>query len=102
LFSYYLYYHCYHPLTRFAPRPVALVLTFAVSGALHDLFASLVTASMYVLFTPVFVVFGLLVIGEEGLKVSLARVPSWLRAIIHTVVIAGTTTTGLALRGAVL
>jgi hypothetical protein len=78
------------------------MLTFAVSGAIHDLFASLVTADLFVLFTPAFVVFGLLVVSEEGLGWSFAGTPFWLRAATHSAVIAGTVTGGIVIRDALL
>lgn len=102
LFSYYLYYRCYRPLARFVPRFLAVILTFAVSGAFHDLFASLVTADLFVLFVPVFVVFGLLVVVEEGLGWSFTGMPFWLRATLHAVVIAGTVAAGVVIRGSVV
>lgn len=102
MFSYYLYYRCYRPLARFLPRSLAVILTFAVSGAIHDLFASLVTADLFVLFAPVFVVFGLLVVVEERLGLSFTGTPFWLRATTYSVVIAGTVAVGVVIRGAVL
>lgn len=102
LFSYYLYYRCYKPLAHFLPRSLAVIVTFAVSGAIHDLFASLVTADLFVLFVPVFAVFGLLVVVEEGLGSSFAGTPFWLRAAIHSVVIAGTVTGGVVIRSTLI
>lgn len=102
MFSYHLYYRCYKPLARFLPRSLAVILTFAVSGAIHDLFASLVTADLFVLFVPVFVVFGLLVVVEEGIGSSFVGMPFWLRAATHSVVIAGTVAVGVVIRGKLL
>jgi hypothetical protein len=76
--------------------------TFVVSGAVHDLFASLVTVDLFVLFVPVFAVFGLLVVSEEGLGSSFAGAPFWLRAIIHSVVTAGTVAVGVVIRSTLL
>jgi len=98
LFSYYLYYRCYRPLSRFLPRFLAVILTFAVSGAIHDFFASLVTADFFVLFTPVFGIFGLLVVIEERIGWRFAGAPFWLRAALHSAVIGGAVTLGVVVR----
>lgn len=98
LFSYYLYYVRYKPIVRFVPRSVAVVLTFSVSGAVHDLCASLVTMRVFVLFAPVFTVFGLLVVVEERFGLSLSWAPVWLRASIHALVLVGTVGVGIVIR----
>jgi hypothetical protein len=102
LFSYFLYYLCYKPLSHYLPRSLAVLLTFLVSGAIHDLVASLVTLKPFILFTPVFLVFGLLVCGEEQLGWSFKGMPFWLRASIHSIVIVGTMIGGVVIRGIVL
>jgi len=102
MFSYYLFYQSYKPLARFLPRSLAVILTFAVSGAIYDLFASLVTADLFVLFVPVFVVFGLLVVVEEGLGSSFAGMPFWLRTVMHSGVIVGIVAVGVMIRSTVL
>src|ERR1017187_5529062 len=35
--GYFLAYFCFAPLRRFAPRPLCLIVTFALNGFLHDL-----------------------------------------------------------------
>ena len=35
--GYFLAYFCFAPLRRFAPRPLCLIVTFALNGLLHDL-----------------------------------------------------------------
>lgn len=35
--GYFLAYFCFAPLRRFAPRPLCLLVTFALNGFLHDL-----------------------------------------------------------------
>lgn len=102
LFSYYLYYRCYKPLVRFLPRSLAVVFTFAVSGAVHDLFASLAVARLFVLFAPVFAVFGLLVVVGERAKLNFAWAPFWLRVTIHLGVIVGTVAAGVVIRSTLL
>lgn len=100
LFGYYLYYGCYRPLSRRLPRPAALLLTFAASGAVHDLAASLVTGRLFVLFLPAFAFFGLLVVIEEALGSNLSRAPGWFRPVVHGAILAGTIATGVVIRAA--
>lgn len=69
---------------------MAVVLTFAASGAIHDLFATLVLARYFVLFTPVFAIFGSMVIVEEALGSNLLGAPYRLRAGVHAMAISGT------------
>lgn len=95
LFGYYLHDRCYRPLVRFVPRPAAVVLTFAVSGALHDGVASLATTQPFVLFTPAFALFGLGVVVEERLGWSLSGAPVWLRAATHATIVVGTLAGGV-------
>ncbi|NDJ61108.1 MAG: hypothetical protein GYB67_08280 [Chloroflexi bacterium] len=101
LFAYYLYYLCYRPLAQWLPRPPAVLITFALSGAIHDVFASLVTRRVFVLFTPVFAVYGLWVILEEYFGLTLTWAPVWLRATAHTITLLGTLGVGLLIRRAV-
>ena len=77
---------------------MAVMLTFVASGAVHDAFASLAVADVFVLFAPAFAVFGLIVIVEEWLGADLLWAPSWLRAIIHAAVIVGTIAAGAMIR----
>lgn len=102
LFAYYLYRWCYAPFARSLPRSSAVILTFAVSGAIHDVFASLAVRGPYLLFTPVFAVFGGFVVIEERAGWSLRRWPRPLRVVFHGAVIAGCIAAGLALRAALL
>lgn len=99
LFAYYLYYRCYRPLTRFLPRSPSVVLTFAVSGAVHDLFASLVVRQPFVFCTPVFALFGVYVVAEEMSGFKLKGSPGWFRAVYHLALIVGTVWIGQRLRG---
>jgi len=99
LFSYYLYYRCYRPLVRFLPRAPSVVLTFAASGAVHDLFASLAVREPFVFCTPLFAVFGVYVVTEEGLGLKLEVAPAWLRAFYHLFLIVGTVWLAQRLRG---
>lgn len=100
-FSYYLYYFCYRPLARFLPRPLVIVSTFAASGAIHDLFASIILFDVFILFIPVFSFWGLLVMVEEGLALSFSQVPRWIRSSAYALIIIGTLLLGLKLRSVI-
>lgn len=83
LFSYYLMYKVYKPLKSFLPRWMSVLITFAVSGALHDLFASIVLQKWYSQFTLMFVLFALWVIIEAMIPISLKNIPVWIRPLYH-------------------
>jgi hypothetical protein len=95
LFSYYLYYKCYRPLAQVLPRSLAVVLTFAVSGTVHDLAASFLLGQVYVLFLPVFAFFGVLVVIEEAFRLDLTWASVPFRAVIHATLIAGPIIAGI-------
>lgn len=67
LFSYYLLKLIYRPVIRVLPRPVAVMTTFTTSGFIHDVFASCASFEPFVLFTPFFLCFGVIVVTEEHL-----------------------------------
>jgi hypothetical protein len=77
LYGYYLYYWCYRPLSRSLPRPVAELLTFAVSGFfLHDVPLWLVRRQATLPWlTMWFVLAGAVAIIAEGFHVNLSRLP---------------------------
>ncbi len=98
LFSYYLLYYCYKPFAKFLPRYFAVVCTFAVSGIIHDFFASLLIFRFYIFFFPLFAFWGLLVIVENALKLNLAWANYWIRVLMHATIIIGTVFLGLKIR----
>lgn len=98
LFSYYLTRWCYKPLARHLPRPVAVVSTFAASGAIHDLAATIATFRVFLLFTPAFAILGVWVVLEEASNLNVAWAPTWIRGLIHVGMIAGTMAAAKLLR----
>lgn len=83
IFGYALSRYIYSPLKRIVPSAVALVATFVVCGAIHDLVTMIVRGSPAFLFTPWFFFLGSgVVIGRlAGLDLS-AR--SWIvRATVN-------------------
>jgi len=89
LFSYYLLYYSYRPLQKRLPRPWALLGTFLLSGAVHDLAATLLLQRGVFLFAPAFGLFALWVILEAWLGISLKPLPPGLRPLYHLALIAG-------------
>lgn len=86
VYGYVLLYHVYRPLRRRLPRPVAVYLTFLVSGfLLHDLPFTLSAdlaegRAWFPAVTLLFAVFGALALLSEALRIDLSRFPAWARA----------------------
>lgn len=99
LFGYYLFYRCYRPLVRVVPRAIAVILTFAASGVIHDAFASLAVQRPFAWCTAGFTLFGVYVVIEESAGWNLRKAPRWLRPLYHFALIAGTTWVIQKLRG---
>ena len=68
------------PLARVLPASIALVVTFVVSGLLHDVAISLVKLRVFCFFTPWFALLGLLVVATEALRFDWSRGPWLVRA----------------------
>jgi hypothetical protein len=81
--------YIYAPLRKLLPVALALVLTFAISGALHDAAATLVKRTPAILFTPWFLLMGLLVIVGQVLKIEYAQSPFAMRVAINLAFILG-------------
>lgn len=83
IWGYYLSYGVMRPLSRLMPVWLAIIVTFAVSGALHDLAVSLVKWQFIFFFTPWFILMGSIVIITKKLSISYTKY-SWLtRALIN-------------------
>ncbi len=75
------------PLSVFLPVPLAIFITFLVSGALHDLAVSLVKWNTIVFFTPWFGLMGLIVITSSKVGFTYGRFAWHIRALINGVII---------------
>ncbi len=62
----------FRPSKRLFPHPMALILTFLVSGAIHDLVSTAVRGSVTLLFTPWFFFMSLGVLLSEILDMDLS------------------------------
>lgn len=83
IFGYYLSRYVYSPTSRFAPRWLALLVTFLICGGLHDIVTFLFRGWTQFLFTLWFFFFSLGVMLSEKLGLNVVQLPLWLRAAIH-------------------
>jgi len=91
LWSYYLTYKVYAPLRNYLPDGLALLLTFSISGFLHDVAAMAVLGRPFFLFTLLFSVFGLCVLAEAWSGFSLRKKANWIRVLYHLILLVGFT-----------
>ena len=83
VWSYYLSRFVMKPCNDIMPAWCALVVTFAVSGALHDLAVSLVKLKLIFFFTPWFIVMGALVLVSKYSQIQFSCAPWLLRALAN-------------------
>ena len=87
IWGYYLGYRIYRPLQKIVPAALALILTFAVSGFVHDIAISLFKFEPVVLFTPWFSFMGITIVVCKRLGVSFGQTPWLMRAAINVAII---------------
>jgi hypothetical protein len=90
VYGYFLYYDAFRPLSRFLPRGLAVLATFAACGlVLHDLPAWVVVGRVLPPGgTLVFVLFGLGAVLGEALGMDLSRRPVPARAAVNAAYLA--------------
>ncbi len=71
VFGYTLGRYVFSPLKRALPSSIALVVTFVVCGAVHDLVTTLARGSLAVLFTPWFFFLGIGVVAGRVARMDL-------------------------------
>lgn len=81
--------YIYKPLQRIFPAAIALLLTFVVSGAIHDAVTMLVRRRWAFLFVPWFTMMGILVIIGRALKLDYANLPFAGRVAINLTYVLG-------------
>jgi hypothetical protein len=75
--------YIYSPLHRILPAVIALILTFIISGAIHDLVTMAISRSITFLFTPWFFLLGVGVVLGRAAGMNLSN-RSWLiRATVN-------------------
>jgi hypothetical protein len=82
--NYVLLYFLYRPIRRLLPKPMAIQLTFAGSGLIHDLIANagdLLHAAGGVEFSGTLLlgIFGILTVATDAAGWNLSRWPTWVR-----------------------
>ena len=75
--------YVYSPLQRVLPMAIALIMTFVVSGGIHDLVIMALRRSVTFLFTPWFFVLGVGVVLGRAVGMDLSNRPWWVRAGIN-------------------
>ncbi|MCP4138739.1 MAG: acyltransferase [Chloroflexi bacterium] len=83
IFSYGLGKYIYAPLRRFLPAWAALIMTFVVSGGIHDLVTMSIRKAFAFLFIPWFFLLGLGVVLGRAAKMDLSKYAWAIRAGIH-------------------
>lgn len=92
----------YAPARRLVPAPAAVLVTFLVSGLLHDAAATLVRRSPTFVVTPWFLLLALAVLASRATGMDLTRRPWWLRAVVNVTYVVGCLVASLHLAPLVL
>jgi len=75
--------YIYAPMNRFLPASVSLILTFTISGGIHDVATMLVRGAPAFLFTPWFFLMGVVVVFGRLLKLDYSAHPFFIRVAIN-------------------
>ncbi|MFD2968782.1 MBOAT family O-acyltransferase [Sphingobacterium bambusae] len=81
IFGYYLGKYIFKPLTQLIHSSLALMLTFVISGAIHDLFTTLIRGKLSIFFCIWFFFMSLAVVLSKSLNYDLSR-SSWISRAI--------------------
>lgn len=79
----------YAPVRRHAPAAAAVMITFLVSGIVHDAAVTIVRRSFTFMVTPWFLLLGLGVLVARATRVDLSRRPWWWRATVNLIYLVG-------------
>jgi hypothetical protein len=83
IWGYYLSRKIMKPLSQFLPLWLAIIFTFAVSGALHDLAITLVKLKLTFFFTPWFTLMSFIVLVTKTFGISYREYHWLIRASIN-------------------
>ena len=84
VWGYYLSRNVMKPASSFLPVWLAVLITFAVSGGLHDIAVSVVKWQFILFFTPWFVFMGLMVVVTKYLDLTYGGLPWGVKAVINS------------------
>jgi hypothetical protein len=88
IWGYYLSRKVMKPLSQLLPIWLAIIMTFAVSGALHDLAITAVKWKLTFFFTPWFTSMSFIVITTKNLGISFREYHWLIRALINISLVA--------------
>lgn len=94
--------YVYAPLRQVLPPAAAFILTFAVSGGLHDLATMAVSRAPAFLFTPWFMLLSIGAVLGRVAGMDLAKRPFWVRAGVNLAYLVVCLLPALALRNEIL
>lgn len=77
--------YVYFPLRRILPPAAALIMTFIISGGIHDLATMAIRRSFAFLFTPWFFLLGVGAVLSRAIGMDLSNHPWWIRAGINLI-----------------
>lgn len=89
IWSYYLSVWCYRPVRRLLPHAVAVMVTFTVSGLVHNLLAALLSHRLNPFVTVWFMLYGVVMVASEALHMDLARLPAPVRILVNLAYLIG-------------
>ena len=87
IWGYYLAYKIYTPLKQYFPSALATLITFIVSGALHDLAVTLIKQQWIFICTPWFFLMGLVLVTTQYFSFSYRQYSWFIRASINIALI---------------
>jgi D-alanyl-lipoteichoic acid acyltransferase DltB (MBOAT superfamily) len=89
VWGYYLSVWCYRPVRRMLPHAVAVMVTFTVSGLVHNLLAALLSHRLNPFVTVWFMLYGVVMVASEALHMDLSRLPAPARILVNLAYLIG-------------
>ena len=89
IFGYHLGKFVFAPLKKVFPSYAALILTFVVTGIIHDLVTMAVRHDVAFLFTPWFLFLGIGVVLGKVVRMDISEHSQGIRATIHLAYLGG-------------
>ena len=89
IWGYYLGKFIFKPLKSTLPKALSLIITFAISGFIHDLAIMLLKGKFTLFLTSWFLLMGICVIIGDYCKFNYSKFPWIIRAVINLSIISG-------------
>ena len=89
IWGYYLARFIMRPVSNVLPNSLATLVTFGMSGLLHDIAIMILKLKVVFICTPLFLLFGVVVVMTELLKLNFTSTPWMLRVSINLFWLAG-------------